>query len=83
MCLWHTPIEKLTHLFFVLLKLLLQFFVFALGVFDLLTHFHVLQVQLGELLLLGLNVLVQLVLFPGGGTAFLLATRSQIQLWET
>lgn len=53
------------HLFFVLFQLLLQFLVLALAVFNLFPHFNILKIQLGELLLLGLNVLVQLILFTG------------------
>lgn len=53
------------HLFFVLFQLLLQFLVLALAVFNLFPHFHILQIQLGELLLLRLDVLVQLILLTG------------------
>lgn len=53
------------HLFFVLFQLFLQFLVLALAVFNLFPHFNILQVQLGELLLLLLDVLVQLILFTG------------------
>lgn len=66
------------HLFFVLFHLLLQFLILALGVFNLLTHFNILQVQLGELLLLGLNVLVELILFPDGTKTYLLGTFKSI-----
>lgn len=53
------------HLFFVLFQLLLQFLVLAFAVLNLFPCFNVLQIQLGELLLLGLDVLVQLILFTG------------------
>ena len=61
----------------------MQFLVLALGVFNLLTNFNVLQIQLGELLLLGLNVLVELILFPGGETVFLLSTHMSIAYKST
>lgn len=67
-----SPSGKPTHLLSVLLQLLLQFLALALCVLKLLPHVHVLEVQLGELLLLGLDVLGQLVLFPGKGTPCLL-----------
>lgn len=57
--------ERPTHLFFVLLQLLVQLFVLALAVFNLFPHFNILQIQLSELLFLGLNVLAQLILFSG------------------
>lgn len=59
---WRT-LKRATHLLFVLLQLLVQLLAFALAVLILLTHFDVLQIKLGELLLLALDVLVQLVLF--------------------
>ena len=56
-----------THLLLVLLQLLLPLLALALGVFVLLPHLHVVQVQLVELGLLGLDVLSQFVLLPGKG----------------
>lgn len=63
---WTALIKRPTHLLFVLFQLLLQFLALALGMLNLLSHFYVLQVQLGELLLLGLDVLVELILFSSG-----------------
>lgn len=53
-----------THLFLVLLQLFVEFLGLVLGVLELLAHLHVLQVQLGEFLLLALNELGQLAHFP-------------------
>ncbi len=56
--------SRTPHLLLVFLELFLQFLGFALGVFEFLAHLHVLQVQLGKLLLLALYELGQLGQFP-------------------
>lgn len=54
------------YLFFVLLKLLLQFFSFAFGIFEIFPHFNVLQIQLSKFLFIFLYELGDFSDFPKG-----------------
>lgn len=70
------PFSCSTHLFLVLLQLFVEFLGLVLGVLELLAHLHVLQVQLGEYLLLALNELGQLAHFPEETTQTLTKRRN-------
>lgn len=71
-----SPLDHYTHLFLVLLQLFMEFFGLVLGVLELLAHLHILEVQLGEFLLLALNELGQLAHFPGETTQSLTKLRN-------